>query len=569
MSRDQTPSRVRDLFPTVSENFAGEAHRLIEQEEVDTREPDTMQSFDGNIDEFPEWVGGYLRGQKDDEYHRAHQFTVNHVTYPLVRDQHFAAVPYVPPLSNSSGVISKQMVKRQVEIFAGLATVEPGDLMFFYKSDAQQESTSDYDAYENSLERNRGLLGVYRALSESFVDPCSVSHPKTGYTLAGACEDCGSLFSFMRGDKESPDGSVPRYWCPGSSLYEHDHHQNDYLRSGSLQLAARIDLEPLVTFELPVVDNSAYGNLEGGTIIWTGRADNMPGGWGKGSTIRHLLPEEAEKLTRLLTEQATSLDPLLDDGQSAAYTQETVDYPGIRGVLPMVHHTGVPLDYPEVDGESGSWVVFQENILFLQMSRLVREVSPFTKVLAEMDNRGAGDLVSDLEFYSWEFPWGYANDQCDFLCIYCNGKRARGFLFENKVRKANNAALAELMLYVPWVAKAITRFTHDAPKDFRLTPVLVANDTTRNLHLTEPMTVKANNIGGESISVEVDGAQMITYQISDEEVFEVDGSHFAEQLHFKNITNRFSSSPWSSALSTLSATDKEMSWVKDRWPFRF
>ena len=567
MSTDSTPSQLKERFPTVCDNFTDDALSLIEGETIDVREPDTLPAVERSVEEFPSWVGEYLRGEVDGQYHRAHQFTVNHVTYPLVRDLHFAAVPYVPPLSNSSGKVSKQMVKRQVEIFAGLATVDPGDLMFFYKSDAQQESTSDYDAYENSLERNRGLLGVYRALSESFLDPSAVSHPDTGYTLAGACEECGSLFSFMRGDKESPDGSVSKYWCPGSSLYGCKHHQNNHLRPGSLELAARIDLEPLVTFELPVVDNSAYGNLEGGAIIWTGRADNMPGGWGKGSTIRHLLPEEAEKLTRLLVEQAMALEPMFGEGYTAAYTQETTDYPGDRGALPLVHHSGVPLSYPEVDGEPGSWEVFQENVLFLQMSRLVGEVSPFTEILAGMTGREPSDLVSDLEFYSWEFPWGYANDQCDFLCVYRNGERARGFLFENKVNKANNAALVELMLYVPWVAKAVTRFASDTPDEFRLTPVLVANDATRNLHLTDPMSLDANHIGGGSVSVDVDGAQMVTYQICDGEVFEIGGSHFAEQLHFENITDRFSSSPWSPALSTLSATEKEMEWVKERWPF--
>lgn len=304
----------------VRRNFTDRARELIDDEHVECITPEELTSPPESIDDLEEWVGNYLA-----DGHSAHQFTINHLTFPLVRDLHFAAFPLPPHVSKRSGNETKSALGRQFEIFAAAECIDPGDLIFFYKSDMTQdgkdyEEGKSYDSYQNQLERSRGIIGLYRAVSEPFVDPTQISHrgtdeQNTGYRISGVCshDGCGCMYSWPKGhDVESPiEGSdIGDCWCPGTSIYDGSDpaldHRNENTDTGSLTLAGRIDLEPIMIFRLPVPDNSVYG-IDQEPIIWSGRFDNAMGA-GKGSTVRHLLPEEAKRLTHLLVRLSSDLE---------------------------------------------------------------------------------------------------------------------------------------------------------------------------------------------------------------------------------------------------------------------
>lgn len=635
---DEVPEVVRNNFPD-------EAAERWRTEELRSEEPGDLPLPDES-DDIAEWVLNYLQGGSDGDNRRAHQYTVNHVTYPFVRDQHFAAFPLVPPMSDGKEGredISSTAYRRQLELFAGASAVQPGDLMFFYKSDSQQESTSDYDDYGNDLERNRGIVGVYRALTEAFVDWTSVTHDlsdssSTGYRIAGSCAECGCVFSWMRGDsKEGPEEDFDGEdggWCPGSALYNgHGHHVNENTKEGALTLSGRIQLEPVVQYSLPATDNAVYGTLEGDAVVWTGRFDNAMGS-GKGSTIRHLLPEEATQLTRILDTQAQNLAELVD-GQTRRVAAEAVEYPGNDSVLPLVYYSGLPISYSEVvhknpvdsltdlpriggktaqglreagfdsiedvetvgaselkrvDGIGGTIVekakryaeraraspqygTRLENHLLLEMTRRVNSESSFVDVLGEILGEESETLLERLEYFCWEFPWGFANDQADFVCTYREEERQHVVLIENKKGTIGSSyPLVELMLYVPWTAKVMSRYAHPPVDQIEITPVLVGQqaDDDWDVILTDsyefsyspPQVMREGST--RTVSVEVAESEFVTYNADGVDAT-VHGNQFSSGLEFTRQSGH-DRAEWNPSLSSLSATGKETGYIASRWP---
>lgn len=576
---------VEEELPTATQYFLSDAIDRIESETISSHVSDDFESPPDEIEALPEWVDEYLAGGTDRASHSAHQFTLNHVTFPFVRDMNFAAVPYPPPVSSSSGEISKQSLNRPLEIPAALYSIAPGDLMYFYKSDAQAEDTGDFGLYNSEFEERRGILGVYRALSEPFLDPTNITDDRTGYTLAGSCDKCGALYSPMRGaDEEGPDGSgIEEYWCSGSSLYStgHGHHQNDNQKPGSLTLAPRIDLEPLLTFQIPVGDNHAYSTLDGNCVIWTGRNDNVRGGEGSGSSIRHLMPEEATELTRLLVEASEALSPYEPETYTPVESDEKTEYPGSETVLPLVHETGVPIHNPRIeynddDLQSRSWwEVYGEKFLHLYMSWATGQDTQFMRLLGDFAGFEIEEALSNLEFYGIEFPWGFANDQADFVCTFSQeSKRSHIIVVENKRGRVNKRAIVELMLYVPWVARTLGRYARPTPEELTITPVMVGAGTKRTFRLTNPYEFEISSIlDRRTIEVHVERSRFLEYRPDSESQFTLEGKNYAEDLIFEDKSSdivgsdsRITREDWPSGFSVLSATKNEKDRVKDIWP---
>lgn len=636
---EEVPDKVRD-------NFSDEAIERWETEELTAREPGAFPLPDES-DDIAEWVLNYVQGEVDGDNHRAHQYTVNHITYPFVRDQHFAAFPLVPPMSDgkeSRDDISSTAYRRQLELFAGASAVQPGDLMFFYKSDSQQESTSDYDGYGNDLERNRGIVGVYRALTEAFVDWKSITHDlpdssSTGYRIAGSCDECGCVFSWMRGDsKEGPEDNFDGEdggWCPGSALYNgHRHHVNKNTKEGSLALSGRIQLEPVVQYSLPATDNAVYGTLEGDAVVWTGRFDNAMGS-GKGSTIRHLLPEEAAQVTRILETQSEGLKELVGT-QTKEVGNEATAYPGSEEVLPLIHYNGLATSHSEVVqenpintltdlhgiGESKAEKLESEGIesvdevrdadksiltdihgiaddtadkvqeyiqqaksspqyrtrlekyLLLEMTRnATNPESTFVETLGEILNENPESLVNQLEYLCWEFPWGFANDQADFVCTYREDKRQRVVLVENKKGSIGGSEpLVELMLYVPWTAKVMSRYAQPPVEQIEIIPILVGQQAgddwdeiltdAYEFSYSPPQVMREGST--RTVSVEVAESEFVTYNADGVDTT-VHDNQFSSGLEFTRQSGH-DRAEWNPSLSSLSATGKETGYIASHWP---
>ena len=579
-----THAGVEKKFPTTTQHFPSSAIDRMETETLLSHPPGYFESPPDDIDVLPEWIEQYLKGSSDIGTHSAHQFTLNHVTFPFVRDLNFAAVPYPPPTS-SSGEISKNSLNRPLEIPAALYSVSPGDLMYFYKSDAQAEDTRDFGLYNSEFEERRGIVGIYRVLSEPFLDPTNVTDDRTDYTLAGSCDKCGALYSPMRGaDEEGPDGSgIEEYWCSGSSLYKttHGHHQNDNQKPGSLTLAPRIDLEPVLTFRIPVGDNHAYSTLDGNCMIWTGRNDNVRGGEGSGSSIRHLMPEEAVELSQLLVEASEMLSSYESEAYTPVERDDKADYRGSKTVLPLTHETGVPIHNPRIEYNNDElqsrswWEVYGEKFLHLYMSWATGQDTQFMRLMGDFTGLETQEALSNLEFYAIEFPWGFANDQADFVCTFSEGgKRSHIIVIENKMGRVNKESIVELMLYVPWVARTLGRYARPTPEELTISPVMVGAGAKRTFCLTNPYEFEISSIPNRStIDVHVEGSRFLKYRPDSETRFTLAGKEYTEKLFFDDESSELvdgdssiTRENWPSEFSVLSATGNERKRVKDIWP---
>jgi hypothetical protein len=214
------------------------------------------QLKDLDSEEVVQWIDSYLLE------HQAHQFTINGVTYPFVRELHFASVPYP--------------IQRKYSMLAGLFITRPGDLMFLFQSDPQ---------YDVDIDSRRGLRGVYRVISKPFADSKSVTC-STGYELLGECPNCKTFHSDLSGKCLKCGEEYPPFVTALDPYYH------------LLVMNLRLDIEPLIIFERAVSDERTYADMSDPGMIWIGRHDNAMGR-GKGSSIRQLLREEAVKLVRL------------------------------------------------------------------------------------------------------------------------------------------------------------------------------------------------------------------------------------------------------------------------------
>src|SRR5262245_34580698 len=111
--------------------------------------PPERLSPPANDADLPDWISAYLGPTGGKAAPRAHQFTLNGVTYPFVRDYRFAAVP--DPHNY-----------RRYSMLAGFYLARPGDLMFFFQADPSLDA-SDVDD-------RRGFRGIWRVVSAPFTD---------------------------------------------------------------------------------------------------------------------------------------------------------------------------------------------------------------------------------------------------------------------------------------------------------------------------------------------------------------------------------------------------------------
>jgi len=536
---------------------------------IEIHDPDEFESLPESIDELEEWIREYLN--PEGEGHRAHKFICNVLTYPLVRDLHFAATPNPPHLVKTTGEVDVQ--NRVLSMISGICSTRPGDIIFFHQSErfGEDESLSEYFGYEKDSQARRGALGVYRILSDPFSDDQTLEHPDTEYEITGECPKCETEFAWMkglndnqvrklkknRGDGKLPsNGEIDRDWCPGSVLVSsQDNHSNPKNHSGCLMLPNRLILEPLAIFPQPIGDNRLYMDLADETIFWTGRTDSKMGP-GKGSTTRHILPEEAEKLVRFLKDEVDAA------GEEVDLNPTRKEYPTDEENLEEVkdHNQAQYRQYFKLAEDSDQLAA--EFYLNLYFSLNADKKSSISQTLSDVYE------LKNLEYFSSEYPTGAAGDESDFLITFrkdSGSPRHRILHFEFKRGKVKNKTLAELMLYVPWIAQAMTQFSKPSVEEIDIVPILVGYEKTErkphDLKRTEEYSFSEKYIGGRKIKFTVKPSRTLLYEPKDEK--KINGERYTTDLDFIEVSNECKKVEWGH-LKGLSKSD--LDWVrKERW----
>jgi len=529
---------------------------------VDVHSPDKFTPAPEDDEKLEDWVRNYLSPSVGESGHRAHKFICNILTYPLVRDLHFAATPHAPHVTKSSGKISVK--NRSLSLIAGLESTRPGDLIFFHQSEAHagDESLEEYHGYDRDSQAKRGVVGIYRILSQPFTDSTDITHPDTGYTISGSCSDCGTNFSWMKGltdqqvskiKSKSGSGNIPKtgtinqHWCPGTVLENiSQNHSNQDNHGGSLTLSNRLLLEPIAVFPDSIGDNRLYMDFSDEAIFWTGRTDSKMGA-GKGSTTRQILPEEAAMLTRWLRDEARG----------------DVDYPARRNystpsdqLEPLSDHNDAHHDGMYMVGDSGK--LAKELYLNIYFAQNAERKSAFQREIPDVYN------IEDVEHFSTEYPIGAAGDEVDFVVSFKDDQkdRYRINLFEFKKGKINNRCLGEMMLYIPWITQSFSQFPKPEITEVEVVPILVGYGKTERgkyaLRRTEQYSFTETYVSGNKVETTVTPSRVLLYDTKN--IATKNGDKYAQNLEFEEVSGDCEKVNWPH-LKGLCKSD--LDWVMD------
>jgi hypothetical protein len=232
-------------------------------------------------------------------------------------------------------------------------------------------------------------------------------------------------------------------------------------------ISSHLNIEPLFAFERSVSDERAYADMSDPGLIWIGRHDNAMGA-GKGSSIRHLLPEEAKKLVRLL---------LKEPGQQVGAPSSHRQPAG----LPLAHSSGQPINLLPTD--SKGFVLREDELYFMITRQLFTDGSAFRRTLQNHLPRGI--TWEHIEYASSNFPWGYTAGAVDFV-IFFRDSRGRRFIviIECKKGRVHDETVLQVLLYaertlqVAFLSAPSAAFPDDDDL-VEILPVVIAEDATR------------------------------------------------------------------------------------------
>jgi len=148
--------------------------------------------------------------------------------------------------------------------------------------------------------------------------------------------------------------------------------------------------------------------------------------------------------------------------------------------------------------------------------------------------------LDKVEYWTSEFPWGYTGDTADFVLTLWDDTHGRHviYLFEFKKDIIDKRALAEVLLYVPWVVQILTQFR---PETVQITvyPVLVGATTSlRYVPASYSFKMRFFTVPGVK-DVTVESPQVLEYEIRKAFPFEdkVRGStiYYVQDLNLRKV----------------------------------
>jgi hypothetical protein len=471
---------------------------------------------------------------------RAHLFTINGLTYPLHKVYCFASVPDPHELGKQKRAqvleVNAQRSKRRYSMLAYLHSVREGDLVFFFQADPQ---------WPRDIFNRRGFRGMWIIDSKPFRDKTDIGLP-SGYQILGSCPSCHTPFNF--GVNSLEEGKK----CPlcGSDYGLVTIATMQGTRKFSrVVLSARVLLKPLIVFKVAAGDNRVYGDVDTEPLLWISRADNAMGA-GKGSSIRTLLPEEAAKIAYMLA---------TEDSQEIDEEACSKKYPG--NAQPIADHNCIEVKYPRVKKVGRDWFLEHEFHLNLYFSLHIDDHAHQLQSVLNMPLR-------EVDYWTTEFPWGYTADTADFVVSCWNEEngRYRIYLFEFKKDFIDKKALAETLLYVPWVTRVMMLSRHETT-NVEAVPVIVGRRSRIN-YLPKDYTLKLSLFGGRhSKNITVKTPLILEYEPVN--IFRVkdnysgNTSYYASDIVFsqKTLPTRLIRP----LPATYTTTEVEKEWVVDQF----
>lgn len=463
------------------------------------------------LEKIPDWVDEYLKPKNGARARSAFQFTINGVTYPFVRDFHFAALPD-PPQS------------RRHSMLGGLFLTRPGDLMFFFQADPQWSATD--------INSRRGLRGIYQVAGEPFRGLDDVQDPTTTYKILGTCPRCHEPFAMLGKECELCGHPYPQFVIP--SRPNRPYH--------NLVLSLRLEIEPLFVFERAISDERAYADMSDTGMVWIGRHDNQMGP-GKGSSVRTLLREEAVKITRMMVSEP----------------EQRVSHP------PRVPYALTKSPILNADKSA----VTELEVKGVRTPRLVREDTLYFDIARHFDNPKSSFALAlgseydpnTIEYVASEFPWGYTNGTADFvISLAHNGVRRTVYVIECKSDRINDDAMIQVSLYSRWVTQVMAQFGNPAVTELEIVPVVIGRRLDVGTVRPATFSFGASYNSGAKVQVKVRTPEYVEYV--PEDIFTLGDKKYTRRLRYENKTAEIPQIAWIPPVGVVTS-GVERDWVKN------
>jgi ribosomal protein L34E len=373
----------------------------------------------------------------------AHVFVVDKFSFPVHRSRGFC------------GVKNPYDERSRLSLYADLGNIRIGDIVFFYQRRID----------EPRLER--GFRGIFRVVSDPFFDYTDVNYG--GNVVRGKCPYCGSSYS----EKQEND-SVK---CPICKCE---------LNSSEHILPNRVLIQPLEYYEQPVDDNTAYINHTNHGVLWTMLFRKVFGP-GRERSVSPILPEECEKLQRLLKK--------VNDNKTA-----TFDF------HPYYPNKQVPL---KIELGPGPKVPYEDTLI----AWMTRNIDKNYPVLGEIISK------EELEFFGNQILYGIGGEKVDFLCLHKrDDKRYKATVIEAKKDVVGEEAIEKITDYAYWIAQLSTANLSYTIERFQIQPVLIGFRFTQNAR-SSIMKTKERKVsipyGTHLCDVTVQRPIIVTYRVSD------------------------------------------------------
>jgi len=376
-------------------------------------------------------------------------FVVDKFSYPVHRSRGFCGVKN--PLNDNS----------RYSLYADIMNVRKGDIVFFY------QRRIDEPRWE------RGFRGIFEVVSEPFFDTEDVRWGE--YVVLGKCPFCGEPFSEVENDK-----GIVR--CPIC--------QNE-LKPGNHILPNRVLIHPKEYYEKPVDDNTAYINHTNHGMLWTMLFRKVFGP-GRERSVTPILPEEAQKLIRLLKR--------VNEGK-------TSDLP-FEPYKPSKESKQLKIDLGK-----GPTVPY-ENILMAWFSANIDKDHPSLKEII--------GPKEELEFWGNNVLYGIGGEKVDFLCTHKrDGVRYKATVIELKKDRVDENSINQIKDYSYWISQLVTAYAEPKVKELILQPVVigyrVSQSALNRVDAFKPKTLEIPYLDGPC-KVSINPLKIAEYEVKDGEI---------------------------------------------------
>jgi len=381
-----------------------------------------------------------------------HVFVVDSETYPVHTTKGFCGV------KNPKG-------GGRVGLLSDIKTYRKGDFVIFYQMRVGESPL------------NRGFRDVFKIISEPFYDDSTVSSGNN--VVLGKCPVCGYPYS------ENINKIEGIQYCSNP-------HNGHEIPQGQHILPYRVLIEPVMRFDKPVDDNTAYVDAEDYGELPTLRWRKVTGA-GRARSAQRILPEEAEKLIRLMKKVNNNLES--ENVTTTNYISPSqIGTKLLPSTLQIIRDTsGEKLFSVKRDGRfSGEY-----GLETWMLENIDKNISILNEIVGNLN---------ELEFFGNNVQYGVGGENADILLLHKrNGKRFKATVMELKKDEINDDTVDQVLNptkqnYAKWVGQLVTANVNPPITELEIQPVMVgfeveqgaidrANELERNYQLFSRETI--------------------------------------------------------------------------------